>query len=118
MAGNSVDMDAKMQAAFEAYQAASKPKVATAGSNIRIEPVADWLQIKTKCFERISSGGLVLPATSMPEDEGVVLAVGPDVKRCKVGDRVVFTRCRSSQKGGEHCYLAMDSDIVAIVHES
>lgn len=79
-----------------------------------IEPCADWIVAVTRAEERTSAGGLVLPATTMADDEGTVVAVGPDVKRCKVGDTIVFGRCRS-KKGtqGEHRYIVQDCDVLA-----
>jgi len=83
---------------------------------ITLEPRADWIVVKHHSTERVSASGLVLPTTSMPEDEGIVVAVGPDVKRCKVGERIVFSQCRSSQKGGEHQYMVRDEHVLAVVH--
>lgn len=78
-----------------------------------IEPCADWIVAVTRAEERTSAGGLVLPATTMADDEGTVVAVGPDVKRCKVGDVVIFGRCRSKRSyDGGHRYLIQDCDIL------
>lgn len=81
-----------------------------------IKPCADWVLAVSKSEERVSAGGLVLPATTMADDEGDVIAVGPDVKRCKVGDRIVFGRCRSKRDiQGVHRYLIQDADVLALI---
>jgi co-chaperonin GroES (HSP10) len=84
-------------------------------TDIKLEPCGDWILVKTTSVERTSASGLVLPAVSMPEDEGVVVAVGPEVKRCVAGERICFGKARSTQKGGEHHYLVKDEDVIAKV---
>jgi chaperonin GroES len=44
--------------------------------------------------EAVSEGGIILPATVVdaPQDRGEVLAVGPDAKGVKVGDKILWSR--------------------------
>lgn len=83
-----------------------------------LRPCADWIVATTKRVERLTTSGLHLPAVSMAEDEGVVEAVGPNVTRCSVGDRIVFTHCRSKQDAhGDHRYLIQDQHVIATYDE-
>lgn len=82
----------------------------------KLVPKGDWMVVTTRRVERSSVGGIVLPSVTMAEDEGVVEAVGPDVKRAKVGERICFIKCRSKQDGhGDHRYMVQDADVICEV---
>lgn len=84
---------------------------------MKIEARGDWMVVEVRSKERRSDSGLFLPEKSMPEDEGIVVSVGEDVKRAKVGERICFIQCRSTQKGGDFVHMVRDEHVVAVVHE-
>jgi chaperonin GroES len=58
---------------------------------MNIKPLGDKITTRKTKTENISASGLVLPETDQP-DQGVVLAVGKDVKHVRAGDTVVFAK--------------------------
>lgn len=79
----------------------------------RIEPKGDWIVGVCRTKETTSLGGIVLPAVADHQDEVVVLAVGPDVKRAKVGDVLIFEQGRTTRKGGQEVWLIEDEHVIA-----
>lgn len=66
----------------------------------RLELYGDWLLAKpystNKELDRIEKAGLVAPDTVKERhdvaDKAMVLEVGPDVQKAKVGDKICFLR--------------------------
>lgn len=79
----------------------------------KIEPFEGWVVAVTRAEERVSAGGIIQPATTMAEDEGVVTAIGPGVTRCKVGDTVIFNRCHLKKGAhGDYQYLVEEKNLL------
>lgn len=85
---------------------------------MKLVAAGDWMVVVTKRIERKTDGGLIMPEATFAEDEGVVESVGPDVKRAKVGDRIVFIQCRSKHGHNyEHRYIVRDEHVVATIQD-
>ena len=81
----------------------------------QLEPKADWMVGRGRQKESMSLGGIVLPPAADSQDEVEVIAVGPEVKRVKVGDVVIFTSGRSTRKCGFDAWLIRDEDVIATI---
>lgn len=82
----------------------------------RIAPQAGWIVGKERTKrETQTAAGLWVPEKADSQDEVVVIATGPEVKRCKVGDVVIFVQGRTSNKTGEQVWLIQDEHIIATV---
>jgi co-chaperonin GroES (HSP10) len=84
----------------------------------KIVPKADWLVGSQRLKETTSQGGLIIPASAERQDEVVVIAVGPDVKRVKVGDVIIFGHGRSTNKEGDEVWLIQDEQILATIEDA
>jgi co-chaperonin GroES (HSP10) len=79
----------------------------------RIVPQGTWIVGVCRTKETTSLGGIVLPAVADHQDEVTVMAVGPDVKRAKVGDVLIFEQGRTTRKGGQEVWLIEDEHVIA-----
>lgn len=67
-----------------------------------MRPLRDIVVVEISTGEVKTSGGLIMPATSGNEmmqrmsTQGVVAAIGPEVRTVKVGDIVVFDRNKAT----------------------
>ena len=71
--------------------------------------------IKPTFVPDVSSSGIFLGEGEM-KDEGEVLAIGPDVLDCSVGDTVLFLNGagRQATAGKEKILILPDTDIIAV----
>ena len=90
---------------------------------VELVPLQDRLVIRPEeRKEKMTEAGVIIPGTewgwSDGNDQGTVLAVGPDVsENIQVGDTVVFmsfTGCELRFEGGKYCTVK-EKDVVAIV---
>jgi co-chaperonin GroES (HSP10) len=79
----------------------------------RIVPQGTWIVGVSRTKETTSLGGIVLPAVADHQDEVVVEAVGPEVKRAKAGDVIIFEQGRTTRKGGKEVWLIEDEHVIA-----
>jgi len=72
---------------------------------------------KPKDVDTTGSGLLVVKNFPLPPNSGTVLSVGPDVKRVKVNDVVVFPRGGQLEieVEGQKMIVFMEKDIVGII---
>ena len=80
-------------------------------------PKGEWIVGVCRTKETTSLGGIVLPAVADSQDEVVVLSVGPDVKRAKVGDVVIFEQGRTTRKTGQEVWLIEDCHVIASLED-
>ena len=87
-----------------------------------IDPCDDVVVVRTEEPENVevSPGGVHLPDDAKPviiRRIGTVVAVGPNVGRCEVDDRVLFSAYAGTpiEVGGEELELMFDVNILAIV---
>ena len=55
-----------------------------------IQPINDLVLIKRVKAPTKSAGGVLLPTATKKQNEGVVVATGPNVTQVAEGDRVIF----------------------------
>jgi len=83
-----------------------------------IQPLADYVVAQPEEAESKTAGGLYLPenAKEKPKTSKVV-AVGPDVKGVKVGDRIIYKSYSSTdvKVGADEYMLVKEEDILATV---
>ena len=84
---------------------------------MKLSPFADFVVLKQAKMPD-SIGGLVIPDNyrhTLPYGE--VVAVGPDVKRCQVGDRVYFEAraCASVPGDGEMVLVVKEEHLHCLV---
>ena len=86
-----------------------------------ITPLADYLVVKAKEKVTKTAGGLYLPDNAAEKSSSVVVvAVGPDVKSVKAGDRVI---CKNDydavnvKAAGEELSLVKLENVIAKVKE-
>jgi chaperonin GroES len=83
-----------------------------------IDPLHDYLYIRLRKAETETEEGIALPQGEQDTPhEGEVLAVGPEVKKVKKGDRVVFKAWGANQvhADGKEAILIRESDILGII---
>ena len=60
-------------------------------SKVPVQPLADYVVLKQEAPQTKTASGLLLPDSAGEKPKiAEILAVGPEVKDVKVGDRVVF----------------------------
>ena len=83
-----------------------------------IQPLADYVVAQPEEAESKTAGGLYLPenAKEKPKTSKVV-AVGPDVKGVKVGDRIIYKSYSSTdvKVGADEYMLVKEEDILETV---
>jgi chaperonin GroES len=84
-----------------------------------IQPLADYVVATAEEAESKTASGLYLPdnAKEKPKTAKVV-AVGPDVKQVKVGDRIIYKSYSTTdvKVGSEEYMLVKEEDILATVN--
>jgi chaperonin GroES len=83
-----------------------------------LQPLADYVVTVADAAETKTSSGLYLPdnATEKPKTAKVV-AIGPNVKQVKVGDRIVYKGYSTTdiKVNKEEYILVKEEDILAVV---
>ena len=83
-----------------------------------IQPLADYVVAQPEEAETKTASGLYLPenAKEKPKTSKVV-AVGPDVKGVKVGDRIIYKSYSSTdvKVGSDEYMLIKEEDVLATV---
>jgi chaperonin GroES len=80
-------------------------------------PLADRVLIRPAVHSEEMVGSIIVPeAVREKPTEGTVIAAGPDVVGCAIGDTVVYGRYSGVQVGGSEDLIIMrDDDILAVV---
>ena len=88
---------------------------------MKLKPLFDRIIVERKNAEEKTSGGIILPDTAKEKPvEGVVLAIGKDVKDLSVGDKILFTKFGGTEvKLEDKVYLIMkEVDVLGVINES
>lgn len=83
-----------------------------------LKPLGDYVVAQAEEAESKTASGLYLPEAAKEKPKtSVVVAVGPDVKGVKVGDRIVYKSYSQTEvKVGRDDYiLVQEADILATV---
>jgi len=85
-------------------------------STVELIPVGDRVLIAPADTATETPGGIVLPDTSKERPQnGVVLAIGPDVKQAARGDRAYFSRYAERMELDEFDYIIIkEGDLYAL----
>ena len=88
---------------------------------MEIKPLGKRLVVKPEKEEEKTKGGIYLPGTASKEkpQKGEVIAVGPDFKGVKKGDKVIFAKYGGTEiKMDEEDYLVLGKDdVLAVIIE-
>lgn len=85
---------------------------------MNINPLADYVVAQSEEAEAKTASGLYLPPSSQEKPKTAkVAAVGPEVKRVKTGDRIIYKSYSTTEvKVGKDDYiLVKEEDILATV---
>jgi chaperonin GroES len=86
--------------------------------SVNIKPLADYVVAQNEEAESKTASGLYLPdnAKEKPKTAKVV-AVGPDVKQVKVGDRIIYKSYSNTdvKVGSDEYLLVKEEDVLATV---
>ena len=86
---------------------------------MKVKPLENRILIKPREAEEKTEGGIYLPETASKEkpQQGEVIAVGPDFKELKKGDRVIFAKYGGTEiKIEDDEYLVLgEDDVLAII---
>lgn len=83
-----------------------------------LKPLGDYVVAQAEAAESKTASGLYLPEAAKEKPKtSVVMAVGPDVKQVKVGDRIVYKVYSNTEVkvGKEEYILIKEEDILATV---
>lgn len=88
---------------------------------MRIKPLGSRIAVKPVKQEQKTEAGIYLPDTASKEkpQQGEVIAVGPDFKGVKKGDKVIFAKYGGTEikiKEDEYVMLGED-DVLAVLEE-
>jgi chaperonin GroES len=87
--------------------------------SVPIQPLADFVVAQTEKAETKTASGLYLPdkAQEKPKTAKVV-AVGPNAKQVKVGDRILYKSYSTTdvKVDGEDYILVKEEDVLATVN--
>lgn len=85
----------------------------------RIRPTADNVVLERKDGVSDGDNRIILPNHLEDERKGwFVVAIGPDVKRCNVGDQIAFnssTEAAKMELGDKEYVVMTEKDIVGII---
>ncbi|MEA1964516.1 MAG: co-chaperone GroES [Candidatus Aerophobetes bacterium] len=87
---------------------------------MEIRPLGERVVVKPEKEEEKTKGGIYLPDTASKEkpQKGKVIAVGPDFKGVKKGDKVIFAKYGGTEiKIDEEDHLVLGKDDVLAVIE-
>ena len=87
---------------------------------MKIKPLGERIVVKPLEQEEKTEGGIYLPDTASKDkpQQGEVIAVGPDFKGVKKGDKVIFAKYGGTEiKIGEEEYLVLGADDVLAIAE-
>ena len=86
-----------------------------------IKHLGERIVVKPEKQEEKTEGGIYLPETASKEkpQKGEVIAVGPDFKGVKKGDKVLFAKYGGTEvKLGNEEYLVLgEDDVLAVLEE-
>jgi len=85
---------------------------------MNLQPLADRIVLEQLDSEEKTASGIILPDSAQEKpSEGKVLAVGPDVKEVKVGDRVLYGKYGPNEVkvDGTELMIAKEEDVLAII---
>jgi chaperonin GroES len=83
-----------------------------------IQPLADYVVAQAEEAESKTASGLYLPDNAKEKPKtSIVVAVGPEVKQVKVGDRIIYKSYSSTdvKVGREEFMLIKEEDVLATV---
>jgi len=87
--------------------------------SVNIEPIADYVLAQQEEAETKTASGIFLPTSSSQEKPKIakVLAIGNDVKKVKVGTRIIFKPYSTNdvKVGTEEYILVKEEDVIATV---
>jgi len=87
---------------------------------MKIKPLGERIVVKPLEQEEKTEGGIYLPDTASKDkpQRGEVIAVGPDFKGVKKGDKVIFAKYGGTEiKIGKEEYLVLGADDVLAIAE-
>jgi len=85
---------------------------------VPIQPLADYVVAKNEEAVNKTASGLYLPEAAAEKPKTAnVLAVGKDVSRVKVGDKIIYKSYSTTEVkvGAEEYMLVKEEDIIATV---
>jgi len=87
--------------------------------SVDIEPIADYVLAQQEEVETKTASGIFLPTSQSQEKPKIakVIALGSDVKKIKVGSRIIFKPYSTNEVkvGKEDYILVKEEDIIATV---
>ncbi|KKK96048.1 hypothetical protein LCGC14_2666710 [marine sediment metagenome] len=84
---------------------------------MHIEPLENRVVIKL-LEEKVRPGGIIIPTEAKEKSmEGIVMTVGPDVRRLKEGDTVLYSKFVGTEViyQGEDFLIMKESEVLAIL---
>lgn len=87
---------------------------------MKIKPLGERIVVRPFKQEEKTEGGIYLPETASKDkpQQGEVIAVGPDFKDVKKGDKVIFAKYGGTEiKIDEEEYLVLGADDVLAIAE-
>jgi len=86
---------------------------------MKIRPLGKRVVVKPEKEEEKTKGGIYLPDTASKEkpQKGEVIAVGPDFKGVKKGDKVIFAKYGGTEIkiDEEECLVLGKDDVLAVI---
>lgn len=85
-----------------------------------IQPLHNRIAVTLDVPEKVSAGGIILPATSSNDaskaTEGTVIGIGPKVEGIKVGDHITFGQHAGTEAtvNGIDILIMRDSDVMFV----
>ena len=86
--------------------------------SVNIEPIADYVLAQQEEAETKTASGIFLPNQSQEKPKiAKVLAIGEDVKKVKVGTRIIYKPYSTNdvKVGSEEYLLVKEEDVIATV---
>jgi len=83
-----------------------------------LQPLGDYVVAQAEEAEKKTASGLYLPDNAQEKPKTAkIVAVGPDAKQVKVGDRIVYKSYSTTEVkvGSEEYILVKEEDILATV---
>ena len=85
---------------------------------MELQAILNNVIVEQSDTEDISNSGIVLSSSKLKTpNEGIVLAMGPDVLDLAVGDKIVFTEGsgKATRSNGKEYLIVKDTDILAVL---